>query len=178
MTSPRDLSAEARSAKKDLDSAIDIVARQLTHVDDDPVLASRIVASLPERVTWFGWLVTSWAPRLAVLAIAAVTSMLLLNREQLPVTTAPLPSASTMVATALRPPLEHFSPGNLGTKPLEPLERLEPVKPQADHEFSLLALDVEALAPMNVPVDASLELAPLAIVDLPLSGESFPEERN
>lgn len=161
----------------DLDSAIDLVAKQLTHVDDDPVLASRIIASLPERQTWFGWLFTSWALRLAVFAVAAVASLLVIDRRPQPSGVDVLSSRpSVIVAAAIRPnvkpePLEPL----LRTRPLELLEPLEPLEPgKADHEFSLPALDVEALPPMNLPAVASIELSPLTIVDLPLTSE-FPE---
>lgn len=146
----------------DLDSTIDLVARQLTQVDDDPVFTSRIVGSLPERVTWFGWLTHSWAPRLAMLAMVAAGAMLTIDRQSQS-TTAVLPSAPpTVIASAFRPNLEPLAPNR--TKPLEPVEPWEPVEPKPDHEYSLPALAVETL----------IEPAPLAILDLPLSGE-FPE---
>lgn len=156
----------------DLESAIDLVSKQLTSVGDDPAFTARIVASLPERTTWYGWLVTSWTPRLAMLAMVAAGAMLAIDRQSQS-TTAVLPSApATVIASAFRPNLAPVAPNR--TKPLEPLEPLEPSEPQADHEFSLLALDVEALTPMDLPAETSIELAPLAILDLPLSGE-FPE---
>jgi hypothetical protein len=159
----------------DLDLAIDVVAKRLTQVDDDPVLASAIIAALPERTTWFGWLATSWAPRLAVLAIAAGSSLLFVNRQPAPVTPALLPATTGMMIAALPTAPEPLEL-HLRTKPLEPLEPLKPLEPLelADHEFSLPAISVTALAPIDLPAEAFIELAPLAIADLPLSGE-FPE---
>lgn len=162
----------------DLDRAIDSVAKRLTHVEDDAQFAARIVSSLPEGQTWIGWLTTSWAPRVAVLAIAAATSVVLINRDPLPVTGNVLASSRSTIHAELRPIVKPSQPLEppLRTKPLEPLEPLELLEPQVgDHEYSLPALGVEALPPMNLPVDASIELAPLAIGDLPLSGE-FPEK--
>jgi hypothetical protein len=140
------------------DRAIDAVAKGMTHGADDPLLAARIVASLPERTTWPGW----WMPRfagLAALFVVAASSMLLINRQPAPALPALLPATSGFMVAALP---SAPAPLGLGTKPLELLEPLEPVKP--DHEYSLPALAVETL----------IEPARLAIVDLPLSGE-FPE---
>jgi hypothetical protein len=178
MPGPQKNVGEDFSPPADLEQAIDAVAKRLTRVNDDPQFASRIVASLPERTTWFGWLTHSWAPRLAVLAIAAVASMVLINRQPRSVTPALLPSTSIAVVSSVLPALtpqavENAVPNR--TIPMELLEPLEPLEPaKADHERSLPALDVEALPPMNLPVEASIDLDPLTIVDLPLAGE-FPE---
>jgi hypothetical protein len=165
-----------------LDKAIDHVAAQLTRVDDDPQLAARIASSLPERTTWFGWLFHAWAPRLAMLAVVVTGAALVLNRNaQPPVTDAPEPVLIAKSEPKLprlpepAPPVEPVEPGNpVGTKPVEPVEPLEPLEPaeRRDHERSLAALDVEALMPMALPEEASIEVVPLAISDLPLSGET------
>ena len=62
--------------REPLDRAIDHVAKRLTHVEDDAQFASRIVAALPDRVTWFGWLLHASAPRLAMIGVAAVAIVL------------------------------------------------------------------------------------------------------
>jgi len=156
----------------DLDRAIDAVAQRLTAVEASPEFAARIAASLPERSS-SGWLLTSWVPRLAVLALAAVTSMLVIDRGPGSLPSDVLHSAPVVAATALRASVEPetLALGTLGNQPLELLEPLEPLEPRPDHAFSLAALDVEALPPMNLPAAASIDLAPLAIDDLPLSGE-------
>lgn len=158
----------------DLDLAIDVVAKRLTHVEDDQIFAAKIVAALPEQATSLRWLLTSWAPRLAVIAMAAATSVLLVNRA--PQVTEPslLPATPALLMSALPSAAEPLALGNLGTQPLEPLERLEPLEPTADHEFSLPSLDVASLPSLSMPEVASIELAPLAIADLPLTGE-FPD---
>jgi hypothetical protein len=161
-----------------LDEAIDRVAARLTHVDEDPALASRIVAALPERVSWFGWLFHSWAPRLALIVLV-VASGWLWNRGTTPVTTTPLPAVAriqpvavptTVVATAERVPNR--------TKPVEPLVPVEPLEP-ADFEHSLpaieavAALSLDFLSPVSLPEDVPLTVAPLAIADLPLTAETI-----
>jgi hypothetical protein len=63
-------------------------------------------------------------------------------------------------------------------EPLEPLERLEPL--EGDHERSLpaihamTALAVSDVTPAELPATPGLELAPIAITELPLTAESFP----
>jgi hypothetical protein len=170
-----------KTQRDQLDDAIDAVTARMTHVDDDPALASRIVAALPERVSWFGWLFHSWAPRLALVAVV-VASGWLWNRVATPAVVTPLPAVAriqpvrmptTVVATAAPEPNR--------TKPLEPLELLEPVAPSKplDHERSLppieapAALALVSLASVSLPEDAPLTLAPLAIADLPLTAESI-----
>lgn len=163
--------------RHDIDSAIDHVAKRLTHVDHDAAFTARIVGALPERTATLGWLIASWASALAVVALAAMASTLLNNRESAPGVAELLDSSPIVVATALRASVE---PAESGTQPLEPVELLEPLEPlragRPDHEFSLAGLDVEALPPMNLPAAASIDLEPLTIVDLPLTGE-FPEQK-
>ena len=59
-----------------LDDAIDSVAARLTKVTDDDALATRILASLPDRSLWF---LHSWIPRLAITAILAAPAVLSLK---------------------------------------------------------------------------------------------------
>jgi len=163
-----------------LDQAIDQVAKQLTQVDDDPQLASRIVASLPERSTWFGWLTHSWAPRLAMIAIVVGVAALWNSRQ----TMTELPAVARPVAlVALAPPLvplnvEPLEP--VRTKPLEPLEPLEPVEPSEAFTglpsiTAPVALAMTEVAPQALPDTGSLSLPSLVIADLPLTADSFPE---
>jgi hypothetical protein len=176
-----------------LDRAIDRVAAQLTHVDDDPGLASRIADSLPERQTWQGWLSHSWVPRLAALAVIVTASVLWSEREPDPARSIAPPIASVervgthagvMFAATIEPlgtqPLEP-----VGTQRLEPVEPLEPVDPSdlrraADFDRSLppieavAALELDSLMPAGLPEDAPLTVEPLATVDLPLSAEFIP----
>jgi hypothetical protein len=187
MNTPQDLSAEARSAKVDhLDAAIDAVAERLTRVSDDDELAQRIVNALPERVTWFGWLLHSWAPRLAMVAVVVAASGIIGgNRREVstpdvsplassqPITT-PLPLAASVRAAA---------PNR--TMPLERLQPAEPPEPsRSDFDRSLpsigevAALSIDSLVPASLPEDAPLTLRPLAIVELPLTAEPIsPEEQ-
>ena len=163
-----------------LDQAIDQVAARLTHVDDSPEFAMRIVASLPERITWFGWLSHSWVPRLAMLAAVVIGGVLWMRREPV-VKDAPVLVASAPAVAARIEPVVPVEPVRI--KPDEPVE---PVAPEvlvqlakADHEYSLppvaapKEIGVEALAPADLPSE-SLGIAPLAIADLPLSAE-FPQ---
>jgi hypothetical protein len=182
----RDLSAEARSAKVDhLDEAIDQVAARLTRVDDNDALAANIINALPERVSWFGWLFHSWAPRLAMIAIVVAAGMVWGNRREVSTPIAPpLASVQPVAApTALVAAVREAVPNR--TMRLERLERLERVAPFApsgqrvDFDRSLPAiaavspLEFGSLAPVSLSEDAPLTLAPLTIADLPLTAETI-----
>lgn len=169
----------------DLDAAIDHVAKRLTHVDDDAQFALRIVAALPERLTWFGWLLHCWAPRLAMAAIIAAGAALWSGRsttENAPLLTTASVAPMTALATAVRPvrlgPMQRMS-----TIPVELREPLAPVEPPAprDHERSLAparspaALEIASIAAAELATEAALEVAPLQIAELPLTAESFSQ---
>ena len=171
-----------------LDDVIDAVAKQLTRVDDDPHLASRIAASLPDRSrSMFGW----WAPRLAMIAVAVAAATVWGTRGPRDSTQGmqPLafsqPLASPVIFAAAvskrlerrTVPVEPLEP----LEPLEPMERLAPLEPAApDFEFSLppieavASLELEAIAPASLAEDAPLTLQPLAIVDLPMAESNSP----
>ena len=178
--SDRDLSGVARSAKEDLEKAIDRVAARLTHVDEDASLASRIVAALPARNPWLEWLVHSWAPRLAVVLAIIVASGLMVNRTTMP--NSEVPREVVAMAPTTSPVSVEPEPDR--TTPSERLERLEPLEPveqmmPLDHEFSLpaipaaAALNIAAPAPESLTVDGPLTIELLEIADLPLTFESF-----
>ena len=167
----------------DLDDAIDRVAKRLTHVEDDAVFASRVIASLPERTTWFGWLTHAWAPRLAMIAAIVVGAVLWNNRRttESPVGSEPLASVATVsqpttfVASVNRELLEPVR-----TKPLERLEPLEPMEPM--EAFSGLpsveaptALALNDVAPEALVDARVLSVPSLVIADLPLTAETFPQ---
>lgn len=167
----------------DLDPAIDVVARRLTHVEDDQLFAAKIVAALPERTTWPGW----WMPRLAglvVLAGAAIVLAAVLTSVRLPFdvssTNVATNAQSNMSSNERRTIAERPSdvrrtsverPSDVHRTRVERLQRVDSVEPAADHEFSLPSLDVESLPFLGLPEAASIALAPLAIADLPLAGE-------
>ena len=147
-----------------LDDAIDHVAARLTQVDDDPMLASRIVAALPDRVNWLGWLFHSWAPRLAVLVIIVTAGMLWNKTRVTPVERVPIQvAAPTPVVATSRAAVE---PKVTRTKPLERLEPLERMVPQTvDFDRSLAAiaapeaLGVGSLSPGDLPAEDTLTIA-------------------
>jgi hypothetical protein len=165
----------------ELDHVIDRVAARLTRVDDDPLITARIVAALPDRSPWRGWLFDSWVPRLAVLAIIITGGILWSRTAVKPVTEPPLAAlASAPLMAPLRAAVEP-----------EPLPKDRPVPGgkaypdgnvlpdgnAADHEFSLpamtavAALDVDALAPADLPEDGPLTIESLEIDALPLTPE-------
>ena len=168
----------------DLDDAIDRVAKRLTHVEDDAVFASRVIASLPERTTWFGWLTHAWAPRLAMIAMIVVAAVLWNNRRrtespagsQLLASVPTVSEPSTFVASASREPL-----APLRTRLLGPLEPVEPLEPRSDFDRSLpavvspVAIDVASLKTGALPAEDSLSLPSLVVADLPLTAETFPQ---
>lgn len=161
-----------------LDDAIDAVAARLTRVDDNAALAAQIITALPERVTWFGWLFHSWAPRLAMIAVVVAAGMVWGSRGQTVrapdlspiVSTRPI-TTPTVLVTAVR----EAEPNR--TMPLEDLEPLERMEPAADFEFSLPAiaapdaLSVSVLAPESLAGAEALSLAPLTIAELSLTEE-------
>ena len=163
-----------------LDEAIDHVAKRLTHVEDDAVFASRVVASLPARTTWFGWLTHSWAPRLAMIAVVALGAALWNARRttESPVRTATLAGVptvsepSTFVASATREPL-----APVRTTPVERLEPMEPLEPFVGLPSveAPAALALNEVTPAPLADGAALSLPSLVIAELPLTAESFPQ---
>ena len=110
-----------------LDRAIDHVAKRLTQVDDDTQFASRIIAALPDRRTWFGWLTHASAPRLALLAIVAGTFAVWSMRHTTEVTPAPQPLATVanvnwpqLVASAVAVRRENAGDSDTGNVSLLP----------------------------------------------------------
>ena len=175
-----------------LDDQIDRVAARLTQVDDDPMLAARIVAALPDRSPWRGWLLTSWAPRLAALALIVIGALVWSRASVTPATDAPLTVANAPLAPAgkAHPDGKGLADGNQlpdGNLPpgrnlprgghlLPPDENLIAAS-NADLEFGLpaiaavAALDVDALAPADLPEDGPLTIESLEIEALPLTAE-------
>ena len=163
-----------------LDESIDQVASRMVRVAGDDDLASKIISALPERVTWFGWLTHSWAPRLAMIAIAVTAGIMWGTRRPQPIAPAAvIASVPTILApTGFATAVKELEPNR--TKPVESLEPLEPMEPSSvDHERSLPsiaavgALSIDALVPVSLPEDAPLTLKPLAIDELPLAGETI-----
>jgi hypothetical protein len=168
------------SERDRLDVAIGVVAARMVHVDDDAALALRIAGALPER-SRFGWLM----PRLAILTTMVVAAIVWTMRPP----SAPvglLPASPVNVLAALRAAALPREPGIVvRTRPLEPLESLEPMEPmelvEGDFEGSLPSVSVTSLAIAEVQPGAIVELAPidlpsLAIPDLTLTAESFPQK--
>lgn len=162
-----------------LDESIDHVAKRLTHVDEDAQFTARVIASLPERATWFGWLTQSWAPRLAMMAIVAGTIAFWSQRHTTDVAPSAQPLASVanvswpqLVASVEREPL---APNR--TMPLEPVEPLEPLEPfeGLPSVVAPKALALNDVVPEALPVEGSLALPSLVIAELPLTAETFPQ---
>ena len=154
-----------------LDDAIDRVARQLTDVPGDDLLATRIVAALPERRAWLGGL----AFRFAAFALVAVTAGLWFDSNR---TSPTLVNGGSLSLVALMPSIQPLEPGTfgtLGTQPLEPVEPLEYLEPSVllvpDDGRSLPALAFDALVAASLPEDGPLSVEPLSIADLPLASE-------
>jgi hypothetical protein len=167
-----------------LDDVIDRVAKQLTRVEDDPHLASRIAASLPDRSrSVFGW----WAPRLAMIAVVVAAAIVWGTRApresahvvQPLASSQPLATPVTFVAAVI----DLLEPGPMPLERVEPMEPMEPmglVRAAHDFEFSLpsieavASLELEVIAPEGLPEDAPLTLAPLAIGELPMAENISP----
>ena len=165
--SSADRSAEARSAKVDLSDAIDQTAARMLAVADDPELATRIVAALPERSSRRGWLI----PQFAALGAIVIAAVIWSTRER-PEVPALLPSTEMATVMALPGGIAPREPGTPVTPPLErrePLEPLEALEPfDSDFDRSLPALEVAALTEV-----APLTLAPIEIGELPLMAETL-----
>jgi len=163
-----------------LDHAIDQVAARLTHVTNDEGLALLIIETLPERPTWsLYWLM----PRLAITAGIAAIAITVVLRTFDDRSTEVLRSAvlSSPAVQPARVP-EHRT----DVEPTQILRRTIVERSQNDRrtiqdfERSLAAvaapdaLILELLSPASLPAEDALAIAPLAIVDLALTAESFP----
>lgn len=157
-----------------LDAAIDQVVTLMVRVEENDALATQIIDALPERVSWFGWLFHSWAPRLAMIAVVVAAGIVWGNRKP---TTTPLASTLTAIQpVAFVASVREAEPNR--TTSLEPVERVEPVEPsRIDFDRSLPAistvtsLNVDSLAPASLPASEGLVLESLVIADLPLTAE-------
>jgi acyl-CoA synthetase (AMP-forming)/AMP-acid ligase II len=172
----RDLSAVARSAKVDhLDDAIDRVAARLTQVADDPALAARIVATLPQRRVG---LAHGWVARFAVGALATLTIAVVLRTFNGRSTEVLRTEKARTLIVELARTVTAEAPGTAIVERLQ--NRLGTVvEPPAksDYEFSLNALaspealGLRSLTTDDLPAEDALAIAPLAIADLPLTAE-------
>jgi hypothetical protein len=164
-----------------LDDAIDQVVTRMVRVEENDALASQIINALPERASWFGWLLHSWAPRLAMIAIVVAAGIVWGNRKP-----APTPQLNPLAGTQTVPQPVVFVASVREAQPNRtmPVELVEPLEPmelsRIDFDRSLAAiaapevLAVESLSPESLPVENALAIAPLAIADLALTAESFP----
>lgn len=170
-----------------LDEAIDRIAARMTTLEDDTALAARIAAALPERRFGLTWILAGWAPRLAVLAMAAIAITLVLRTfydgstkvlrtERASAALSIVEPLSNKRRTLVEPPVierrtfVELSLNRRGTTVAGDL---------ADHERSLppiepiAGLAVDALTPSELALEPVLVPAPLMIADLPLSSD-FP----
>ena len=176
MNTNRDLSAEAQSAKVDpLDEAIDQVVTRMVRVEDNDALATQIINALPERVSWFGWLFHSWAPRLAMIALIAAAGIVWGNRQPVASPSAALLASARTIAgpSAFAVAVREAEPNR--TMPLEPVEPLEPSRIDFDRSLpsiaTVVSLNFDSLAPASLPASEGLVLESLVIADLPLTAE-------
>lgn len=161
-----------------LDDAIDSVAARLTKVTDDDALATRILASLPDRSLWF---LHSWIPRLAITAmLAAAVSLVVLRTFEGRSTGVLRTESSSAPFVAFRAAVERTTVEPKLIVHRTSVERLSnDRRTSADHEHSLLALappavlSLKAVAPSELPGQGLLTVEPLAIADLPLTAETI-----
>ena len=165
-----------------LDHAIDQVAARLTHVDEDDTLAARISSSLPERRGGLTWLLAGWAPRLAMLALAAFAVTVVLRTfddRSTEVLRSAVLSSPAMQPAAVTEHRTDVEPAQIVRRTV--VERSQNDRRTIqDFERSLAAvaapdaLILESLSPESLPAEDALAIAPLAIADLALTAESFP----
>jgi hypothetical protein len=160
-----------------LDDAIDSVAVRLTHVTEDEGLATRILASLPDRSPWaLHW----WMPRLAITAALGIGVALVVLRMfddrstgVLRTENASAPFMEFRAAverTSVEPELNDRRttverPSN-DRRTIADFDRsLEPIASPA-------VLSFRAVTPSDLPGQGTLVVEPLAIADLPLTAET------
>ncbi len=168
-----------RDSSNPLDAAIDQVTARLVRVREDDEFAARVVRALPERSSRLGWLV----PQVAAVTALAIAAGVWMLRDTSPPSVSPLPAEAVAVMGGPNMVVA-VAPGTaLRTRPLEllePLETLEPLDDGSDHERSLPAIEavtalvVSDLLLSELPATPALALEPIAIVDLPLTAETFP----
>jgi hypothetical protein len=164
-----------------LDFAIDHVASRMVAVPDDGEMTLRIVSALPERTSRLRWLM----PQLAAIGAIVIAALVWTTRNESSREIAMLPSSPGTSMIGLANPIAAAAPGTaLRTMPLERLELLERLEPlEGDHERSLLpieavaALVVPSMSPVEIPATELLTIAPIAVSDLPMTAESFSQQK-
>ena len=189
-----------------LDTAIDHVASRMVAVPDDGEMTLRIVSALPERTSRLRWLIPQLAaigaiviaalfwtarsntpPALATLPtldgarMNGLANAVAANEPGTALRTMPLEPLESASARndsrELRRDLAVAAVGRVGG-PLEPLEPLE-----GDHERALVpieavaALVVPSMSPVEIPAAELLTIAPIAVSDLPMTAESFSQQK-
>jgi len=173
------------SPRHELDEAIDRVAAKMVAAPGDDRLLPNVIARLPEREAspWFMQMRVQAAAAAALLLVAFLWARPL-DRTVMPITE----SAERITEPA--PPLVDARSAELPTpavteasagKPDPQLPAVTLDRP--DHEHSLapvMALEAmvfESIAPAALEPDAAVVLAPLALSELMLAGESSPHDR-
>ena len=164
-----------------LDAAIDHVAARMVATSDDDELTLRIVTALPERTSRLWWLI----PQLAAIGAIVIAALVWTTRNNTAPALAALPAANLAQMTGLATAVAANAPGTaLRTMPLEPLEPVERMEPsEGDHERALSpiaavrALTVPSMSPVEIPATELLTSAPIAISDLPMTAESFSQQK-
>lgn len=168
-----------------LDHAIDQVAARLTHVDEDDTLAARISSSLPERRGGLTWLLAGWAPRLAMLVLAAFAVTVVLRtfdgRPADVLRTFDVRSTGVQLAVEVPEHRTYVEPTlnerrTIVERPSNDRRTID--VPDFDRSLAAVAaprvLTIELLSPASLAAEDALAIAPLAIADLALTAESFP----
>ena len=201
MSTTRDVSADLKVDRLDL--AIDQVTALLVAVPDDGEMTRRIVSALPQRTSRVRWLL----PQLAAIGAIVIAALFWTTRSDTPPTLATLPTLDGPRMHGLAKAVAANEPGTaLRTMPLEsasarndsrelrrdlavaasgrvggPLERMEPL--EDDHERALsaiaavAALVVPSMSPIEIPATELLTIAPIAVSDLPMTAESFSQQK-
>jgi len=168
-----------------LDETIDIVAARMTNVEKDAALAARIANSLPERRLGWTWIRAGWAPRLAMLALAALAITVVLRTHHSDRVTPPKPGHQSVSVTPAEPGVVRVGSGDVKPRRVSvgfAFRRTgsRTTIDRPDHQRSLApidapgALSLTALTPSELALEPALVLAPLEIADLPLSSDFSP----
>ena len=169
-----------------LDTAIDQVTARMVAVPDDREVTLRIVAALPDRSSR----VWGWLPQVAAVGAIAIAALVWTTRTGPVPLIATRPSAAVAGMSGLANTIAANEPRTafrtrtaVRTMPLALVEPLEPLEPFAERDHdralpaieALTALSVDEVSPTSIAASPLLSLAPIEIVELPMTADFPPE---
>ncbi len=169
-----------------LDTAIDQVTARMVAVPDDREVTLRILAALPDRPSRARWLL----PQCAAIGAMAIAALVWTTRTGPVPLIATRPSAAVAGMSGLANAVAAHEPGTafttrtaVRTLPLEPQQPLAPLEwfPERDHDRALPAIEalnaltVDEVSPTSIAASPLLSLAPIEVVELPMTADFPPQ---